>query len=109
MSENNFNNGNAAAAIVAACFGSAALGVLVVLSEAFPEFKKLLNLYDPVGPLSGKVVLTIIFWLCAWIIFHVAWKKKDVHERALIFYVVILLVVAFVGTFPPFYGLFTRA
>jgi hypothetical protein len=52
--------GKALAALVAAGIGCAALGVLTTLAELSPRLKNVLNIYDPVGPLSGKPTVPVI-------------------------------------------------
>src|SRR5688500_10838322 len=73
--------GPIAAAILAAGLGSLALGILTTLAEANENFKEFLNLYDPVGPLSGKTTGAVIVWLVAWAVLHVAYRNKAVESR----------------------------
>src|SRR5690348_12589756 len=71
-------NGPAAAAILAAGIGCFALGLLVIVSEAFPAFKSALNLYGPVGPLSGKTIAQVAIYVVAWAGLASAWRGKSV-------------------------------
>ena len=69
--------GPVAAAILAAGVGAFALGVLTTLAEASEQIKEFLNLYDPVGPLSGKTTGAVIIWLVAWVILHLIYRSKN--------------------------------
>jgi hypothetical protein len=71
-------NGPAAAAILAACIGSAWLGLIIPLSEAIAPLKNALNWYNPVGPLSGKTTTTVLAYLIAWAALHAMWKGREV-------------------------------
>ena len=106
--EANLTNGSAAAAILAAAIGSTALGLFIILSEAISSFKNALNLYNPVGPLSGKTLFAIIVWLAAWLILHISWKDKQVNFGSVYTASVFLIIIGLIGTFPPFYDLFTK-
>jgi hypothetical protein len=68
--------GKALAALVAAGIGSAALGVLTTLAELSARLKNVLNIYDPVGPLSGKPTLPVIIWLIAWYVLARRWHVR---------------------------------
>jgi hypothetical protein len=100
-------NGPAAAALLAAGIGSAALGVAVVLVEMSPgTIKPLLNLYNPVGPLSGKstvaVVVFALSWLCLWL-----WARdRNVNFGRWALAAFVLLGVGLLLTFPPIFFLF---
>ena len=104
--QNDLTNGPAAAAFLAVGLGSLALGLLVIISEASKAFNKALNLYDPVGPLSGKTGAAIAVWIAAWIILHVSWKNKQVNFAGVFTASLILIIVGLLGTFPPFFDLF---
>jgi len=101
-------SGPGAAAFLAAGIGSAALGALVVATEAMPRFKSALNWWPPAGPLTGKVVLAIVAWAVSWGALQLAWKRREVNFRAVAVAASVLLALGFVLTFPPVYELFTR-
>lgn len=99
-------NGRAAAALLAAGIGSGFLGVIVLLSELSAPFGTALNWINPVGPLSGKVITTIVVFFASWIGLHFAWKNKDVNFSRIVMIAFVLLAVGIIGTFPPFWHLF---
>jgi hypothetical protein len=99
--------GKAFAAIVAAGIGCAALGVLTSLAELSPGVRTLLNFYDPVGPLSGKTSVAVLIWLGAWAGLAYAWRISPPIRKTALIATFVLIGVGFVGTFPPFFELFT--
>ena len=56
-------NGPAAAAILAAGIGCAAVGILSFAGDASDAIGRLLNIYNPTGTLSGVTTVAIIVWL----------------------------------------------
>ncbi|GAA4286539.1 hypothetical protein [Georgenia daeguensis] len=98
--------GPVSAAILAAGVGAFALGVLTTLAEASEGLKQLLNLYDPVGPLSGKTVGAVIVWLVAWAVLHVMYRGKAIETRKALTASLILIGLGVLGTFPIFFQAF---
>lgn len=101
-------NGEAAAAILAASIGCLALGVAIVATEFFPGLKTAANLYDPVGPLSGKTTFMVVVWLIAWGVLHFLWRAKQVAFGRIFAISMAIVAIAAVLDFPPFFELFTR-
>ena len=99
--------GPIAAAILAAGIGCLALGVLTTLAEASEPFKEFLNFYDPVGPLAGKTTVAVAAWLVAWLLLHLAYRRKEVESRKELAAALILIALGLLGTFPVFFQLFT--
>jgi len=99
--------GPAAAALTAGGLGCAAMGLLTTLAEASPAFKKALNLYDPVGPLSGKVAGAIIVYVLSWIVLGLVLRHQQVHLIRWLILTFILVACGLIFTFPPVYDLFT--
>ena len=99
-------NGPAAAAFVAAGIGSAALGVFTMLAETFEGVGSLMELYAPVGPLSGKTTFAMVVWLVAWGVLHAAWRNKEVSWKMVWTLTLVLVGVGFVLTFPPVFLVF---
>src|SRR5580692_8089312 len=88
-------NGPAWAAIVAAAVGCVAFGALVDLSQAFKPISNSLNVYDPVGDLSGKSIGGVFIWIVAWAVLHARWKRRDISSpRRWTEIVVVLIVLA---------------
>jgi hypothetical protein len=100
--------GPAAAAILAAGFGCFALALLIALSEGIASVKTLLTFNGPVGPLSGKTIVAVAAWLLAWVGLHLAWRKRDVKFGKVAAAAMVLVLLGLLGTFPPFYGIFSH-
>jgi hypothetical protein len=99
--------GKALAALVAAGIGSAVLGVLTTLAELSARLKNVLNIYDPVGPLSGKPTVPVIIWLIAWYVLARRWHVRPPVMKSALVAPFILIGAGFVGTFPLFFEVFT--
>ncbi len=100
------NNGPAAAAILASGIGSLALGLFTTLAQAIPTISRALNLYDPVGPLSGKTTVAVVIWLVAWAFFHGLWKNQQVDFAKVFIATLIMIALGLLGTFPLFFEAF---
>lgn len=101
--------GPVAAAILAAGIGAFTLGVLTTLAEASEGFKDLLALSEPVGPLSGKTIGTVIVWLVAWVVLHLMYRGKATESRKVLTASLILIGLGVLGTFPIFFQAFAPA
>lgn len=98
--------GPVAAAFLAAGLGALALGLLTTIAEANATFADKLNWYNPVGPLSGKTLISVIVFAVSWLLLHLGLRKRD-PGAGLIFVVAGLLVVAgLVLTYPTFFDQF---
>jgi hypothetical protein len=97
-------NGSGAAAILAAGIGCAMVGILAFAAEASAPFAKLLNFYNPVGPLSGKTTVAVIVWLVAWFVLSRLWWERTVALAAVNVVAFTLLGAGFLLTFPPFWA-----
>jgi len=106
--QKNLTNGPAAAAILSAGIGSMALGLFTTLAEAIVSVINALVFYNPVGPLSGKTTLAVVAWLVAWIVLGSLWKNKQVSFGGVFATSLILIVLGLIGTFPPFYEMFSK-
>jgi hypothetical protein len=99
-------NGPVAAVVLAAGVGSLVLAVLVVLAEAKESFAMSLAYSDRVGPLSGKTIWAVVAFLAVWLGLHLAWRRRDVDLGRVALVGVVLIGLALVGTFSPFFELF---
>jgi hypothetical protein len=97
-----FPNGPAAAAILSAGAGSAALGILSVAGDASKSIAKLLTFYLPTGPLSGVTGVAVVFWLVVWFILAKRWATRTVAFAKVNVAAFVLLALGFLLTFPPF-------
>jgi hypothetical protein len=98
--------GPAAAAVLAAGIGCAALGILIPLAEGIAWVKSTLTFNGPVGPLSGKTIVASVVWLIAWAALHRAWRKRDVRFAPVWIASIVLIAVGLLGSFPPVFQLF---
>jgi hypothetical protein len=98
-------SGPAAAAIVAAGIGCAAIGILAFAGDASQAIGKALNIYNPVGTLSGVTTWGIVIWLVAWGFLSRLWSASSVALGKVNAVAFALLVVGLLLTFPPFMDL----
>lgn len=101
--------GPIAAAVIASGVGVLALGLLTTLSEMSATIKDLLNLYDPVGPLSGKTVYAVVIWLVTWAVLHRVYRDRGFEARKTLTFALIGIALGTVGTFPIFFEAFAPA
>lgn len=107
MKTENAKNGAAAAAILAAAIGCVVIAIATILAVASPAVKTTLNWYDPVGPLSGKTGVGVAAWLVSWFSLHMKWRGKELVGFGRVEALSMLLIaLAWLGTFPPFFDLF---
>jgi hypothetical protein len=98
-------SGQAAAAILAAGVGSAALGVLALASDASPPLNHILTLYRPTGALSGVTTIAILLWLGTWYGLARRWNGKQIALTRVNAGALALLGIGILLTFPPFMDL----
>jgi hypothetical protein len=102
-------NGGAWAAVLAAGIGCAAIGLLVDLAEGSKSFSAALTLSKAVGDLSGKTTLGIVCWLIAWVLLHWRWRRREIASPGRVAVITgVLVLVAMIAVFPPFFGLFSN-
>jgi hypothetical protein len=98
--------GPIAAAVIAGGIGAFALGLVTTLAEASEGIRNWQQWSDPVGPLSGKVIMAVLVWLVAWAILHVALRSRRYETRRALVVSLVLIGLGVVGTFPTFFQLF---
>ncbi len=106
IAEDTRPNGPVAAAFLAAGIGAFMMGAMTTLSEASVNIANALKWSNPVGPLSGKVGVTLIVYFLSWLILHFVLRGKNVKLATFMTISLVLLVLGFLGTFPPFFDLF---
>lgn len=106
MEREGLPSGPAVAALVAAGVGSATLGLLTTLAAVSHSADEALNLYEPVGPLSGKTTGAVVVWLLAWAALNGRWKHQQVNVGRAFTGTLLLVAAGLVGTFPPIWALF---
>lgn len=100
------DEGPAAAALLAAGVGAFTLGLLTTLAEASTPIKDALVITEEVGPLSGKTTYAVVVWLIAWVVLHVAARRRLRLSSAVLTVSLVLLGLGVLGTFPIFFELF---
>ena len=105
-------NGPVAASFLAAGIGSLTLGLTVTLAAASTDIKNALDfaknygIGNGVGPLSGKVVVSIASFGISWVIIHVMLRGREVTFSRVFVATMILVGLGFALTFPPIFDLF---
>ncbi len=102
-------NGPVAAALLAGGIGAAGFGLAVLLSELFSGIGNALNWYNPVGPLTGKVIVGVAIYLVAWGALLSAWRGKEVSFGRIGTVAILLLALGLLFTFPPFWEIFPHS
>ena len=99
-------NGPAAAALLAAAFGSFVMGIVTTLSEAYTGFADKLDLQHDVGPLSGKVTFAGLAFVIGWAALSLVLWKRNLQWTPVAIVATAMIVGGFTGTFPKFFDLF---
>ena len=99
-------SGPVAAVLLATGIGSLVLGILVIISEASESFADSLAYSERVGPLSGKTIWAVAAFVGSWAILGVLLRSREVDLRKVTIVAAILIALAFLGTFEPFFHLF---
>lgn len=99
-------NGPGAAALLAAGISGFILPILAIATEKSATVKRIMNFYNPTGPLSGVTAVTIIVWLAIWIVLHWLWKRRMLTFRPIGLTALALFILGFILTFPPVADLF---
>lgn len=99
-------NGAAAAAIAAAGVGAVALGLAIVLGEASATAARWFAFYEPVGSLGGKSTVATAVFVIAWLLLHFRWRSRVIDPGRILTTTLVLMALALLMTFPPFYTLF---
>jgi hypothetical protein len=95
--------GAASAAFVASGLGCFFIGLFTTLAEVSPAVKAALLWSVPVGPLSGKVGVSMILWAISWLVLHTMWKDKDSNISRSLTVTLLLFVLGVLLTFPPIF------
>jgi hypothetical protein len=100
--ERQIPNGPAAAAIMAAGIGCFALGMLSFVTDALPDVRRALIIWNPSGPLSGVSTAVILVWAAAWLVLSALWGRRELNLARVNLIAFVMLAVGMVLTFPPF-------
>jgi hypothetical protein len=99
-------NGPVAAALLAVGIGSLVLAILVVVAEGSESFKESLAYSERVGPLAGKTIWAVAAFLSSWLGLGLVLRRRHLRLETVAIVAGILLLLALVGTFSPFFELF---
>jgi hypothetical protein len=99
--------GPVAALLLAIGAGSLALAVIVVWAEASEGFKESLTYSDRVGPLSGKTIWAMVAFAVTWLVLGIGLRNRNVDLRKASLVTAVLVGLGLLGTFSPFFELFT--
>ena len=80
---------------------------MTTLAELFKPVSEALNWWKPAGALTGKASVAVAVFLGTWLLFHLALRYRDVNFGRVAVVASILLGLGLMGTFPPFFELFT--
>ncbi|HYZ91077.1 MAG TPA: hypothetical protein VFA34_01635 [Actinomycetota bacterium] len=94
------------AAVLAAAIGSFVLGAMTTLAEAFAGMKSWLEFVGTVGPLSGKTTMAVTAWAASWLVFGLAWRRREINVRLVVIAAATLIGLGLIGTFPSFFETF---
>ena len=82
------------------------MGFFTTLAEASSGAKDWLQWSDPVGPLSGKAIMTVIVWFVSWLVLHTAYRNRAYETRNALVIALVLVGLGVIGTFPTFFQAF---
>ncbi|MGH2583211.1 MAG: hypothetical protein ACRDFQ_10005 [Anaerolineales bacterium] len=83
-----------------------AIGIFTTAAVISESLKHMLNLYNPVGPLSGKTTFGVSIWLISWAILGSIWKDKNYDFNRVFNITIVLLAIGLLLTFPPIFEAF---
>ena len=98
-------SGPGAAAVLAAAIGGFALGVLALAADAISPLARMLNFWNPTGPLSGVTDIAITVWSVSWFALSRRWVGRNPNLQRVNLAAALLLVGGLLLTFPPFMDL----
>ena len=101
-------NGPAVAALLAAGVGSFTIGFMAFLGEISWSVHDFLPWVKAVGPLSGKVFITLAVWVVTWAVLHVLLRGRNVGLNGSAIAVGGLVALGIVLMMPPVWHLFTQ-
>jgi hypothetical protein len=99
-------NGPVAAVLLATGIGALVLAVLVVLASAKESFAESLVYDQEVGALSGKTIWGTAAFLGSWAILTALLRRREVDLSKVLVVTAVLVALALIGTFSPFFELF---
>ena len=98
--------GPVAAVLLATGIGSLVFAIIVVIAESSESFAESLAYDQEVGPLSGKTIWAVVAFLGSWLILGLALRNRNPGLKTVAIVAGVLIALALVGTFSPFFELF---
>jgi hypothetical protein len=99
-------SGPVAAALLATGIGALVLAILVIIAESSESFANSLAYNERVGPLSGKVIWAVVAYVGSWLVLWGALRRREVPLAMAAIACAVLVGLALIGTFSPFFQLF---
>jgi hypothetical protein len=99
-------SGPVAGVLLASGIGAVVLGGLTIAAEASESFANSLAYDLEVGPLSGKTIWATAAFLVSWAALAAVLRKRDVNLGTVGIVTAVLVGLALVATFAPFFQLF---
>ena len=102
-------DGPGAAIVISAGLAIFVLGVLTILAEASEGASTWLGTWagdKGVGALAGKTTIASIVYFGSLALLWTLWRNKDVNLNKACSLALVLGILGFVGTFPPFFTMF---
>ena len=99
-------SGPVAAVLLASGIGGVVLAGLTIAAESSESFANSLAYDLEVGPLSGKTIWAAAAFLVSWGALTAALRKRDMNLGTVGIVAAVLIGLALVGTFAPFFQLF---
>lgn len=106
MSIDKNKSGPFAAALFMASVACFILGLLTTGAVISSSLKEWLTWSQSVGPLSGKTSVPLIVWLLGWGWLNWQWRNREISLKVVGSLSVILLGLALLLLFPPFFEWF---
>lgn len=97
--------GFAAATLIAGGFGVALFGVITFIAERFVSLQGGLTFSTAVGPLSGKVIYSVIGWVISYGVLALVLHNRSISEAVTYSITGALFAIGFLLTFPPVWKL----
>lgn len=99
-------SGPVAAVLLASGISALVLAILTVAAESSETFAMSLAYDLEVGPLSGKTLWATGAFFASWGVLSVALRKRDLDLNKVAIITAVMIAIALVGTFAPFFELF---
>lgn len=91
-----------AAALLAAGIGMLALSVVSLMTEFSAGLAETLKIHKGIGPYSGKMLVSVIFWLLSWAVLSPLFSKRVVEIKTVLYIFIAIMALATLLLYPPF-------